>query len=277
MASFDPPWRLDPLKNIVSVGWGKGAFVAIQFHATAVTSEGGGQPSSVSPNALITDAGLSFAIFGSNDTAIAKNPKPVYHKETTEHIEGGTITSQHYTIITTYNDGHGGSGNAGGDIYVTTIKGVSYWSGMVGGTDHLGGIGDAAAFILASGWDTFSATLVDTDTSTDPPKDIKTITDVGVLIISVGQVHSKMHDPDATTFTIEVDSGLSAGDFTWSIGVTTYKKSAFDKFPVDATNEPVGWKAPVDSAGDGGSARKLVRFEIDFVTLKITRSSTSTE
>jgi hypothetical protein len=273
MAKFDPPWRLDPLKNIVAVAWGSGAFVAIQFQSSATESEGGGSVSSPNPTATLPGAGLSYAIYGSVNTATARNPKPVYHLDKTVHVDGGTVTMKHYFIITTYSDGHGGSGSAGGDIYVTTVKGITYWSGFAGGTDHIGDIGDAAAFILASGWDTFSSELLDTTTSTEDPKDVRSVSDVGVLVISIGQVKKAMHDPDATSFVIEIESGTSGGTFNWGVNVGTYRKMKFDSFTLDGTNQPVNWKAPIDSAGDGADHAKTVRFEIDFTTLAITHTT----
>jgi hypothetical protein len=265
--AIDPPWRLDPLRNIVSVGW-NGVFVAVQFRSDGT----GPTVSSLNPILQLTDIGVSIPIYGNTKTALAQNPKPVFHVETSDHTPARTITIEHYTILVTYHDGHGGSGNAGGDIYVTTIDGVSFWSGNSGGTDHTGGISDAEAFFLSSGWDTFEATLVGTETSNHDPTSSRSITDVGVLIINVSAVHKAMPDKDAKSFLIEFDTGSSTGTFNWRSIVGTFKKVNFNSFPLDASNEPVGWKTPIDTNTQTGSAGKHLRYSIDFTTLKITAS-----
>jgi hypothetical protein len=50
---FDPPWRLDPLKNIVNVGWG-GALAVLYFDYIAETSSLASQPA-FAWNAVLTD------------------------------------------------------------------------------------------------------------------------------------------------------------------------------------------------------------------------------
>lgn len=279
MANIDPPWRLDPLKNIIDVGWNTLGFAALQFSSDAHTpgedDEGGnnGTPVSLNPIALIVEAGASFPIFGSASSGpIARNPRPGYHKETNEHIDGQPTSSTHYEIITTYSNA-GGSGSAQGDIYVTTIGPLSFWSGNPGGTDHIGGLGEAEAAILAEGWDTFSATVISSETGTSDPTDNRTVEDAGVLIINIAAVRKAMTDKNATFFTIQFDSGFSPGIFSWGASLSTHRKVKFNSFPVTDKNVPIDWPASVDDDSAGGSTDKFIRWEIDFETLEITQTS----
>jgi len=274
MTEPQPPIRLDPLQNIIGFNWGFPA-AALRFRAWWVGETHNLRNFSVN----LPQISVSFPIAGAETSSkYARHPIfPPYHTSTSSSHPGITTNTYTYHYEVTFNHPPD-SGSGSGTIIVTSSVEGTFWSSD-GGASGGGDIGAAEAWYLANGWDTFSASLIDSSSFTGPPYDIFTDEDAALLVFNLAAIKKQINNPLVLAALIEFETGdppplvegHAQGTYDWRSNIDTRAGATFFSFPLTPTFNPNNWRPSVATRQDDGSNNVLIRYSINFNTLAITR------